>query len=58
MIGSPIGHIESALGAFDSHDIGSEIAEDHCRVWTGADAGEFEDLEAVEWTGHGDCYLP
>jgi hypothetical protein len=52
VIGFPIGHIESALGAFDSHYTGSEIAEDHGRVRPGADSGEFEDLETVEWTRH------
>ncbi len=39
-------------GPFDADDVGAEVAEDHRGVRTGADAGQLDDAQSLQWSSH------
>ena len=45
-------HSAGSARAFDADHVGAEIAEDHRRVRSGADAGQFDDSQSLQWSRH------
>ena len=45
-------HSPGSAGALDAHHVGAEVGEDHRRVRSGADAGQFDDSQSLQWSRH------
>jgi hypothetical protein len=46
------GHSAGSARAFDTHHVGAEIGEDHRRVRSGADAGQLDNSQTLQWSRH------
>ena len=45
-------HSPGATRALDAYDVSTEVGEDHRRVRSGADAGQFDDSQSLQWSRH------
>ena len=45
-------HSTGSAGPLDAHHVGTEIGEDHRRVRSGADAGQLDDSQTLQWSRH------
>jgi hypothetical protein len=38
--------------SLDAHHVGTQIAEDHCRMRAGADARQLNNAQTLQWSSH------
>ena len=48
----PFGTPPAPARPLDAHHVGAEITEDHRGVRSGADAGQFDDSQSLQWSRH------